>query len=83
MIQSKVIPNKVLIIDEMHLSIIPLLETEGFEVDYRPEIKRPEILEIIRDYVGLIIASKTPMDRELLEKAVKLKFIGRGRCRIG
>jgi D-3-phosphoglycerate dehydrogenase / 2-oxoglutarate reductase len=77
MIQSKVIPNKVLIIDEMHLSIIPLLETEGFEVDYRPEIKRPEILEIIRDYVGLIIRSKTPMDRELLEKAVNLKFIGR------
>jgi D-3-phosphoglycerate dehydrogenase / 2-oxoglutarate reductase len=77
MIQSKVIPNKVLIIDEMHLSIIPLLETEGFEVNYRPEIKRPEILEIIRGYVGLIIRSKTPMDRELLEKAVKLKFIGR------
>ncbi|RPA68249.1 phosphoglycerate dehydrogenase [Cyclobacteriaceae bacterium YHN15] len=77
MIQSKVIPNKVLIIDEMHLSIIPLLETEGFEVDYRPEIKRPEILEITRDYVGLIIRSKTPMDRELLEKAVNLKFIGR------
>jgi D-3-phosphoglycerate dehydrogenase / 2-oxoglutarate reductase len=77
MIQSKVIPNKVLIIDEMHLSIIPLLETEGFEVDYRPEINRPEILEIIRDYVGLIIRSKTPMDRELLEKAMNLKFIGR------
>lgn len=69
--------KKVLIIDEMHLSIIPLLEMEDFEVDYRPEISRQEILEIIGDYAGLIIRSKTPMDRELLEKAFKLKFIGR------
>ncbi|MFD2035295.1 NAD(P)-dependent oxidoreductase [Belliella marina] len=69
--------NKVLIIDEMHLSIIPLLEAEGYEVDYRPEIKREEIIGKVADYVGLIIRSKTPMDRMLLENAVNLKFIGR------
>ncbi|AFL85875.1 phosphoglycerate dehydrogenase-like oxidoreductase [Belliella baltica DSM 15883] len=69
--------NRILIIDEMHPSIIPLLEKEGFEVDYRPEIKRGEILEIIATYSGLIIRSKTPMDKELLEKASDLKFIGR------
>jgi D-3-phosphoglycerate dehydrogenase len=68
---------KVLIIDEMHLSIIPLLEKEGFGVDYLPEIKREEIIKIVHEYEGLIIRSKTPMDKPLLEKAVKLKFIGR------
>lgn len=68
---------KILIIDEMHLSIIPLLENEGFEVDYRPEIERVEIEEIIGNYIGLIIRSKTPMDRSLLGKALNLKFIGR------
>lgn len=68
---------KILIIDEMHLSIIPMLEKEGFEVDYLPEIKRDEIMGIVYGYEGLIIRSKTPMDRPLLEKAVKLKFIGR------
>lgn len=72
-----IVSKKVLIIDEMHLSIIPMLESEGLTVDYRPEIKRQEILEIVGDYVGLIIRSKTPIDRELLEKATKLKFIGR------
>lgn len=61
----------------MHLSIIPLLEAEGFVVNYRPEIKREEILTIVSEYTGLIIRSKTPMDRALLEKAVNLKFIGR------
>jgi D-3-phosphoglycerate dehydrogenase / 2-oxoglutarate reductase len=68
---------KVLIIDEMHLSIIPLLEKEGFVVDYRPEIKREEIMDIVHEYEGLIIRSKTPMDKPLLQKANKLRFIGR------
>lgn len=67
----------VLIIDEMHPSIIPLLENEGFQVDYRPEIARPQIEEIIHHYHGLIIRSKTSMDKPLLEKASQLQFIGR------
>jgi len=68
---------KVLIIDEMHESIIPLLEKGGHEVHYRPEIEKKEIFEIVGHYEGLIIRSKTPMDRPLLEKALRLKFIGR------
>jgi len=67
----------ILIIDEMHPSIMPLLEKEGFTADYRPEIKREEIEKIIHGYEGLIIRSKTTMDRPLLEKATKLRFIGR------
>ncbi|OYX15905.1 MAG: phosphoglycerate dehydrogenase [Algoriphagus sp. 32-45-6] len=68
---------KILIIDEMHLSIIDLLQKEGHEVEYAPQITREEILDQVADYDGLIIRSKTPMDRSLLEKAVNLKFIGR------
>jgi D-3-phosphoglycerate dehydrogenase / 2-oxoglutarate reductase len=68
---------KILIIDEMHLSIIPLLENLGYQVDYRPEIERKEIEDVIEEYSGLIIRSKTPMDKALLEKAVNMKFIGR------
>lgn len=61
----------------MHLSIIDLLQREGHEVTYAPEITRKEILSQVANYEGLIIRSKTPMDRPLLEKAVNLKFIGR------
>lgn len=68
---------KILIIDDMHLSIIPMLERDGHEVDYRPEIKRDEILLTIENYEGILIRSKTTMDRPLLEKAVRLKLIGR------
>jgi D-3-phosphoglycerate dehydrogenase len=67
----------VLLIDEMHLSILGLLEKEGFQVTYSPEITRAQLLEQIGNYEGLIIRSKTPMDRELLEKATRLQFIGR------
>lgn len=68
---------KILIIDEMHESIVPLLEEAGHEVHYRPEIEKKEILEIVGNYEGLIIRSKTPMDKSLLDKAINLKFIGR------
>lgn len=68
---------KVLIIDKMHPSIVPLLEKEGFKVDYLPEINRKEIIASIKDYHGMIIRSKTPIDREVLEKAGSLKFVAR------
>ncbi|MFC4873717.1 NAD(P)-dependent oxidoreductase [Negadavirga shengliensis] len=68
---------KVLITDEMHPGIVPLLEKEGYEVHYLPEIDRKGILETIGDYHGVIIRSKTPLDREVLENAGKLKFVAR------
>jgi D-3-phosphoglycerate dehydrogenase len=61
----------------MHEGIIPLLEEIGHEADYLPKITRAEILEMVDQYQGLIIRSKTPMDQELLSKATQLKFIGR------
>ena len=61
----------------MHLSILDMLEKKGFQVTYSPKITRTEIIDQVGAYEGLIIRSKTPMDRELLEKATKLKFIGR------
>lgn len=61
----------------MHLSILDMLEKEGFQVTYSPKITRTEIIDQVGAYEGLIIRSKTSMDRELLEKATQLKFIGR------
>lgn len=68
---------KILIIDEMHLSIVPMLEKDRHVVTYSPKITRAEILAQVEEYDGLIIRSKTPMDRELLERGANLKFIGR------
>lgn len=68
---------KILIIDQMHESIVPLLEDKGHKVDYRPEIDREGILAILEDYEGLVIRSKTPINKELLQAAPLLKFVAR------
>ncbi len=67
----------VLIADEMHLSLMPMLEKIGYKTDYQPKITRNEIIENIGNYDGLIIRSKTFVDAELLTNAKQLKFIGR------
>ena len=75
---------KVLIIDEMHESILPLLNENGFQADYRPTIQRDEILSIVSDYEGIVVRSKISFDELFFEKADKLKFITSSLCtRVG
>lgn len=69
--------KKILIADDLHENIFPMLAELGYEVNYQPDIKRAEILEIIQDYEGLLIRSKTKIDREFLSFCTKLEFIGR------
>lgn len=69
--------KKILIADDLHANIFPMLAELGFEVNYQPDIKRAEILEIIQDYEGLLIRSKTKIDRDFLSFCTKLEFIGR------
>jgi D-3-phosphoglycerate dehydrogenase len=68
---------KALIIDEMHESILPLLNQINIEADYMPKIKRAEILSILGNYEGLIVRSKTIIDADLLAYGKKLKFVAR------
>ena len=63
--------------DQMHESIFELLQSAGFQPDYKPDISREEILAIIGQYHGIIVRSKTKIDKELLENAIKLEFVAR------
>ncbi|OEK05346.1 NAD(P)-dependent oxidoreductase [Roseivirga misakiensis] len=69
--------KKCLIVDEMHKSICELLLEIGIEPVYKPELDRAGILEEIGVYHGILIRSKTSVDRELVDRAGKLEFIGR------
>jgi D-3-phosphoglycerate dehydrogenase len=51
------------------------LRTEA-EVDAR-KLSREELLEVIGDYDALVVRSATKVDRELLERAGRLKVVGR------
>lgn len=68
--------GKVLIAERIDDAGIELLR-KHMEVDLCIDIPRNELLERIHDYEGLIIRSDNKVDKELLEKATKLKIVGR------
>ncbi|MFZ2907030.1 MAG: NAD(P)-dependent oxidoreductase [Cyclobacteriaceae bacterium] len=69
--------KKCLIVDPMHDSLFPMLEAIGWKVTYNPEISRSEIKRIHHEYTGLIVRSKTKVDRDLLGENPSIKFVGR------
>ena len=68
---------KCLIIDPMHESIFQMLRDIGWETDYQPYITRGELKSKHQGCQGLIVRSKTVIDRDLLGLNPTLKFIGR------
>lgn len=68
---------KVLITDDVHLLLIEGLQQMGYEVSFRPDISYMETLAAMTDYSGLVINSKIYCGDELLDRAPKLRWIGR------
>jgi D-3-phosphoglycerate dehydrogenase / 2-oxoglutarate reductase len=68
---------RVLIVDEMHPSIVQMPKELGLEVDYFPNITKTEVLAKVSEYQGLIIRSKFQIDQNFLSYATQLRFIGR------
>ncbi len=68
---------KILIADQMHVSLLPMLEAYGWHYDYQPDFRRNDIISSLAGYDGLMIRSKTRIDEELLTQATRLKFIAR------
>lgn len=69
---------RVLASDPLHPDALRRLEAEpDVEVVHRPGIAREELLEIIGEFDALLIRSRTRVDRELLERAPRLKVVGR------
>jgi len=68
---------KALITDPINEILIKSLKEKGVIVDYRPEITREELLNIINDYDILVVRSRTKVDKEVIERGKKLKIIAR------
>jgi D-3-phosphoglycerate dehydrogenase len=68
---------RVLIIDEIHPSLFPMLESIGMEADYRPDIKPVEVCEALAGFDGLIVRSKMRITAETIRLADQLKFVAR------
>jgi len=68
---------KVLFVNSTHKILLEKLQKAGFFCDYRPQISRSEIETIVHNYDGVVIRSKISFDKDLIDKALRLKFIAR------
>ena len=66
-----------MIIDEVHPSLFPMLESIGMEADYRPDIKPAEVCEALAGFDGLIVRSKMRITADTIRLADKLRFVAR------
>ncbi|MFK7923023.1 MAG: NAD(P)-dependent oxidoreductase [Bacteroidia bacterium] len=64
-----------LIIDRFPVAFLDQLAALPVQFNYQPEIKRPEVLELISDIDILIMNSKVKVDQELADKANRLKLV--------
>ncbi|CAL2083173.1 2-hydroxyacid dehydrogenase [Tenacibaculum sp. 190524A02b] len=68
---------KVLHIDSNHSLLITQLKALGFQNDEDYVSTKEEIENKIQNYDGIIIRSRFTIDKNFLDKAIHLKFIGR------
>lgn len=69
--------KKVLIVDNVHEVLISNFEAAGYECHYCPDFENEDVLEVIQEYFGIIINSKTQIFKAQIDKGINLKFIGR------
>jgi D-3-phosphoglycerate dehydrogenase len=69
--------KKAVITGKAHGYLQEALVQKGYEVFYLPAITLTELENIIPDMDGMIVTTRVNVDKALLDKATKLKWIGR------
>ncbi|MEJ7587116.1 MAG: NAD(P)-dependent oxidoreductase [Ferruginibacter sp.] len=67
----------VIITAQAHEILMSTLQRKGFEVLYLPQITYEALSEMVSDAHGLIVTTRIKIDKELIDKAARLKWIGR------
>lgn len=68
---------KVLIIDDIHPFLLDFFAENQIKYTYLPDCKKEKAYLLIENYEGLVVRSKIRIDKSLLEKASKLRWIAR------
>ena len=69
--------QSVLICDQVNPTLSEILEKNGLQVTYEPEITPEQIAEKIGNFDVVVVRSRTKITRELIQKADKCKIIAR------
>jgi D-3-phosphoglycerate dehydrogenase len=67
----------VIITAPVHPFMVDTLKEKGFDLVYEPAIKYDQLATIIGNATGLIVTTRLKIDAAILDKATKLKWIGR------
>jgi len=74
---STALNKKVIITAPVHQQLIEKLQANNYEVLYLPVITYEELFTMVADAEGLIVTTRIKIDRQLINQAEKLKWIGR------
>jgi D-3-phosphoglycerate dehydrogenase / 2-oxoglutarate reductase len=68
--------SKILVADEISPEGLKIMRQTA-EVDYVPDVSPEKLLEIIPEYEALLVRSRCKVTKEVLEKASRMRIIGR------
>ena len=69
--------RQVIITSKAHIYLSDTLQHKGYSVLFAEKINYEDLSAIISQAEGLIVTTRMPIDRPLLDKATRLKWIGR------
>lgn len=67
----------VIITSNAHDILTTTLRQKGFEVLYQPQVTYQALTDIIHNAYGIIVTTRLKIDKPIIDKATRLKWIGR------